>query len=126
MDYFPIEFKEIRKEWKARKKEEESARKAEDERSRTTGPGPQGDGQSSDPGQSTPVQAYPAGVRPQLPPIGYSSAGGQVSPAQYPGGADQMYQQGNGQVYPVYPHSPYGTQPSQVYQQRECYCLDTG
>merc|ERR1712093_827516 len=32
----PEEFKEIRKEWKARKKEEENQRKAEDERARAT------------------------------------------------------------------------------------------
>lgn len=106
------EFKEIRKEWKARKKEEESQRKADDERQRAAA---QADGQSADPAQAPP-QNYPPGVRPQLPPIGYAPAGAQV-PGQYPGGVEQMYQQGNGQVYPGYPHSPYG-QGQQMYQQR--------
>lgn len=106
------EFKEIRKEWKARKKEEENQRKADDERQRAAA---QADGQSADPAQAPP-QNYPPGVRPQLPPIGYAPAGAQV-PGQYPGGVEQMYQQGNGQVYPGYPHSPYG-QGQQMYQQR--------
>ncbi|MCJ1302563.1 hypothetical protein MMC08_005367 [Hypocenomyce scalaris] len=108
----PEEFKEIRKEWKARKKEEENQRKADDERQRAAA---QADGQSADPAQAPP-QNYPPGVRPQLPPIGYAPAGAQV-PGQYPGGVEQMYQQGNGQVYPGYPHSPYG-QGQQMYQQR--------
>lgn len=102
------EFKEIRKEWKARKKEEDQQRKAEEERQRSTTGGSQVDGQPADPAQAPPGQNYAAGVRPHLPPIGYAPASGQV-PAQYPGGVDQMYQQNNGQVsYSGYPHSPYG------------------
>ena len=111
---FRLEFKEIRKEWKARKKEEENQRKAEDERQRSTVGAGSVDGQPSDPAQTPTSQNYPPGVRPQLPPIGYTAAGGQV-PAQYPAGVDQMYQQGNG--YSGYPHSPYG-QGQQMYSQR--------
>ena len=110
-----IEFKEIRKEWKARKKEEDSQRKADEERQRGSNGGGSIDGQPNDPAQAPPGQNYPPGARPHLPPIGYAPAGGQV-PAQYAGGVDQMYQQGNGQVYTAYPHSPYG-QGQQMYVQ---------
>ncbi|KAK4693528.1 transcription factor CON7, partial [Lecanoromycetidae sp. Uapishka_2] len=100
----PEEFKEIRKEWKQRKKEEDNQRKVEEERQRAANGGSE---PSADPNQP-PGSNYPPGPRPQLPPIGYAPAGGQV-PANYPSGVDQMYQaQGNGQVYPGYPHSPYG------------------
>ncbi|KAL9118086.1 MAG: hypothetical protein Q9187_005371 [Circinaria calcarea] len=110
----PEEFKEIRKEWKARKKEEENQRKAEEERQRASVGANQTDGQPADPVQTPTSQNYPPGVRPQLPPIGYAPAAGQVA-AQYPGGVDQLYQQGNG--YSAYPHSPYG-QNQQMYPQR--------
>lgn len=114
------EFKEIRKEWKARKKEEENARKAAEERERAAAQANQVDGQSADPSQQGQAQNYPPGVRPQLPPIGYAPADGQV-PGQYPGQSGNMvYPQGNGQMaYPAnYPHSPYG-QGGQVYQPRK-------
>ncbi|XHG02430.1 hypothetical protein AWENTII_005782 [Aspergillus wentii] len=121
----PEEFKEIRKEWKARKKEEEAQRKAAEERERAAAaqaaqanqveaPGP------ADPSQAAQPPAYAGGVRPQLPPIGYQPADGQV-PGQYgaPGAGGMVYQ-GNGQMAypPNYPHSPYG-QSGQVYQQRK-------
>ncbi|EAW13946.1 putative C2H2 transcription factor (Con7) [Aspergillus clavatus NRRL 1] len=119
----PEEFKEIRKEWKARKKEEEAQRKAAEERERAAAAqaaqANQVDAQGpTDPAQAQPP-AYAGGVRPQLPPIGYQPADGQV-PGQY-GGAGGMVYQGNGQMaYPPtnYPHSPYG-QSGQVYQQRK-------
>ncbi|KAL8816973.1 MAG: hypothetical protein Q9223_004107 [Gallowayella weberi] len=103
------EFKEIRKEWKQRKKEEEAQRKSEDERQRGSQGGQSVDGQSNDPAQTPTGQNYAPGVRPQLPPIGYAPAGGAMQP-QYPSGVEQMYQaQSNGQVYAGYPpHSPYG------------------
>lgn len=115
------EFKEIRKEWKARKKEEEAQRKAAEERERAAAQAAQAN-QVEAPGPSDPSQgqppAYAGGVRPQLPPIGYQPADGQV-PSQYgaPGGG--MVYQSNGQMgYPPnYPHSPYQNGP--VYQQRE-------
>ncbi|EFE36284.1 C2H2 transcription factor (Con7), putative [Trichophyton benhamiae CBS 112371] len=116
-------FKEIRKEWKARKKEEDNQRKAAEERERAAAQANQVDsnGAPSGSGQpSQPTTSYAAGVRPQLPPIGYQPADGQV-PGQYgapPGGL--VYPPGNGQMpatySPSYPHSPYG-QGSQVYPQ---------
>lgn len=116
-----IEFKEIRKEWKARKKEEDTQRKQEEERSRAQAAATQVDGQ---PDQPPPGQGptYQPGSRPQLPPIGYQSAQGGEVPSPYPGPpAGMVYQQGNGQMgqYGQYPpHSPYGQQ-GQVYQQRK-------
>lgn len=83
------EFKEIRKEWKARKKEEDAQRKADEERARAAGGDPH-----------DPSAAYP-GARPvQLPPIGYSH--------QYPAPGNDY---GGGHMYSNYtPHSPYGAQ----------------
>ncbi|KAL8699578.1 MAG: hypothetical protein Q9201_005925 [Fulgogasparrea decipioides] len=103
------QFKEIRKEWKQRKKEEEAQRKSEDERQRGSTGGQSVDGQAHDPAQTTSGQNYPPGARPHLPPIGYAPAAGAMQP-QYASGVEQMYQaQGNGQVYAGYPpHSPYG------------------
>lgn len=113
------EFKEIRKEWKARKKEEENARKAEDDRQRAAAQASQVDGQPPE-GHQVPGQAYQNGGRPSLPPIGYQAAEGH-NQGQYgqPQGA-MVYPQGNGQMgnYANYPNSPYG-QPGQVYQQRQ-------
>ena len=116
------EFKEIRKEWKARKKEEDLARKAEEERQRAAMGTQSVDGNSTDvtAAQTPTTQAYNGGVRPQLPPIGYNQTGGQV-PAQYAAAAapDQVYSQpGNSQLYSTYPHSPYQAG-GQVYQHRE-------
>ncbi|KAL8723757.1 MAG: hypothetical protein Q9225_000052 [Loekoesia sp. 1 TL-2023] len=103
------QFKEIRKEWKQRKKEEEAQRKSEDERQRGSQGGQSVDGQSNDPAQTTSGQNYASGARPHLPPIGYAPAAGQMQP-QYASGVEQMYQaQGNGVNYGGYPpHSPYG------------------
>jgi hypothetical protein len=116
-----LEFKEIRKEWKQRKKEEETQRKQQEERERSAN-GPV-DGQAPDQAQQGQAAHYPPGVRPSLPPIGYAPADGQV-PSQYPGQqAGMVYQQGNGQMgYPPansYPHSPYAQGNPQYAQQRE-------
>jgi hypothetical protein len=130
---FPtLEFKEIRKEWKARKKEEENQRKAAEERERAAAQaqvqaqaqaqaGQVDGGAPADPSQGGQPPSYPGGVRPQLPPIGYQPADGQV-PGQYGAagaGGGMVYPQGNGQMAypPNYPHSPYG-QNNQVYQQQ--------
>ncbi|EQL33989.1 hypothetical protein, variant 3 [Blastomyces dermatitidis ATCC 26199] len=119
----PEEFKEIRKEWKARKKEEENQRKAAEERERAAAQANQQvDGSApADPSQAAQSTSYPGGIRPQLPPIGYQPADGQV-PGQYgaSAGAGLVYPPSNGQMaapYPPanYPHSPYG-QGNQVYQ----------
>ncbi|CAI4219065.1 unnamed protein product [Parascedosporium putredinis] len=75
----PDEFKEIRKEWKQRKKEEEAQRKAEEERQRNAASAAQNQGQepgSVDGGQAPP--GYPSSRALQLPPIGYQ-------PNAYPG-----------------------------------------
>merc|ERR1712144_84084 len=84
----PEEFKEIRKEWKARKKEEENQRKAEDERARATVV--PADGQNSS--DNTPAGYQQPGRSVQLPPIGYQP-GAQV-PGQYqaPSGGVQQLQ----------------------------------
>lgn len=110
------EFKEIRKEWKARKKEEDNQRKAEEERQRQAaqqaaqngGPDPQGP-------DGTPTSSYP-GSRPTLPPIGYQ-------PTQYPppsGGVPQQpLPEYPGHMYPSYPppHSPYPQPHQNMYSQ---------
>jgi hypothetical protein len=107
-----LEFKEIRKEWKARKKEEENQRKAEEERQRQAAQAAaaQGGGQDGQPADGTPTSTYPA-TRPTLPPIG------SYPPGQYPGAPGSVPQQGlpdyQGHMYPNYPpsHSPYGQGP---------------
>ncbi|KAI9820267.1 MAG: hypothetical protein M1827_005889 [Pycnora praestabilis] len=117
----PEEFKEIRKEWKARKKEEDNQRKADEERQRAAAQANQVDGQNpADTAQAPQAANYPPGVRPQLPPIGYAPAQGGQVPGQYaaPSGAmDQMHQYGGNQMYSNYPPSPYGPG-NQMYQQR--------
>ncbi|KAI9788256.1 MAG: hypothetical protein M1816_007022 [Peltula sp. TS41687] len=114
------EFKEIRKEWKARKKDEDSTRKPDDDRQRVPVQGTPAESPTPvEPSQGSPGGNYPASGRPQLPPIGYTSPSGQVSshytaPAN---GIEQMQQYGNNSMYSNYPPSPYG-QGGQVYQQR--------
>lgn len=129
-----LEFKEIRKEWKAKKKEEEAARKADDERLR------QGEGRSAEQHEQSgpvygnlrtplgppPSMGGPGG--PQLPPIGYAPpSGGQSQPqyqaqgvegmAQYATNTNQIYSNGNNTGH-SYPQSPYQQPQGQVYQQR--------
>ncbi|RDW70291.1 hypothetical protein BP5796_08688 [Coleophoma crateriformis] len=111
----PEEFKEIRKEWKARKKEEENARKADEERARAAAAPV--DGQQPEGAAPQGYQAARSQV--QLPPIGYQP-GTQV-PAQYQapsGGVQQLaeYGQNHQQMYSGYPASPYGA-PNQMYSQ---------
>ena len=67
------EFKEIRKEWKARKKREENARKAEGERAPQAAQAQQPDDQTSD-GQRVQGQVYQQnGARPSLPSIDHQA-----------------------------------------------------
>ncbi|BCR88022.1 putative C2H2 transcription factor (Con7) [Aspergillus chevalieri] len=116
----PEEFKEIRKEWKARKKEEEAQRKAAEERERAAAQAAQANHVEApgapDPTQTAATQppAYPGGVRPQLPPIGYQPADGQVH-GGYGATGGMVYQNGQMAYPPNYPHSPY-TQGGQMYQ----------
>lgn len=121
-DFSLLEFKEIRKEWKARKKEEEAQRKAIEERERAAAQAAQANQveppNPSDPSHGQPP-SYAGGVRPQLPPIGYQPADSQV-PSQYggPPGGGMVYQNNAQMAYPPnYPHSPYQSGP--VYPQRE-------
>lgn len=115
-----VEFKEIRKEWKARKKEEENQRKAEEDRQRQAAQQSQVDGASVADGSQPSSSTYPPGVRPQLPPIGYTPASGQVPPQYGPPGAgiEGMPQYGNSHMYGNYPQSPYAPN-NQMYQQRQ-------
>ncbi|OAA78841.1 Zinc finger, C2H2-type/integrase, DNA-binding protein [Akanthomyces lecanii RCEF 1005] len=104
----PEEFKEIRKEWKARKKEEDALRKADEERQRSQAAANGG----QEPGHDgAPAPGYPGSRQVQLPPIGYQN--------QYPAppsgvGQPPLPEYGaTSHMYPNYqPHSPYG-QPSQ-------------
>jgi hypothetical protein len=110
------EFKEIRKEWKARKKEEENQRKADEERARAAAV--PSDGQNAS--DNTPSSGYQQpGRSVQLPPIGYQP-GAQV-PGQYQapaGGVQQLQEYSNNHLqYSGYPASPYGA-PNQMYSQR--------
>ncbi|KAG6248887.1 hypothetical protein E4U24_002495 [Claviceps purpurea] len=112
----PEEFKEIRKEWKQRKKEEEAQRKAEEESQASAGAGSAPPDQGLE-GPSTP--SYPVSRAVQLPPIGYQ-------PAQYPAPSGGVPQQGGladygaGHMYPNYPpHSPYGQPNQNMYSQCE-------
>lgn len=124
-----VEFKEIRKEWKARKKEEENQRKVEEDRQRQQAiqqppqhpDTPHTSGPDSQAQQHPSAGGYGQGVR-QLPPIGYAPASGQVA-GQYGGqaqpGMEGMPPYPGNQVpyqanYP--PASPYGQQgPNQMY-----------
>ncbi|KAI1834026.1 hypothetical protein DTO006G1_7723 [Penicillium roqueforti] len=121
-DFALLEFKEIRKEWKARKKEEDAQRKAIEERERAAVQAAQAN-QVEPPNPSDPSHGQPppyaGGVRPQLPPIGYQPADSQV-PGQYggPPGSGMVYQSNAQIAYPPnYPHSPYQSGPG--YPQRE-------
>ncbi|KAI6716299.1 hypothetical protein JHW43_001077 [Diplocarpon mali] len=113
----PTEFKEIRKEWKARKKEEETQRKAEDDRARAAVVPAEGQASSDN---AAPAGYQQPGRSVQLPPIGYQP-GAQV-PGQYqaapPGGVQQLQDYPNSHLqYSGYPASPYGA-PNQMYNQR--------
>ncbi|OBT42083.1 hypothetical protein VE00_06540 [Pseudogymnoascus sp. WSF 3629] len=114
----PEEFKEIRKEWKARKKEEDAQRKAEDDRARAAQVPNPADGQNpNDSNQPPPGYQQPGRAQVQLPPIGYQP-GAQV-PGQYQapsGGVQQLQEYSNSHMYSGYPASPYGA-PSQMYSQ---------
>jgi hypothetical protein len=129
-----VEFKEIRKEWKAKKKEEEAQRKADEERARAADQnrGHENGAEAPVYGQMRQAVGVPgqAPGHPQLPPIGYQpAASGNSSGPQYgtqsPGLAEGMAQY----IIPTsiaytsphtnstsYPQSPYGSNP-QMYQQ---------
>lgn len=107
------EFKEIRKEWKARKKAEEAERKQrEEEQQRTAQAQGQNDPQGGHDGQQPAVTQY-GGAR--LPPIGYQ-------PNQYPAPPNvSMPNEYSGNYIAAgnyNPTSPYQQSHQQVYGQR--------
>jgi hypothetical protein len=82
------EFKEIRKEWKARKKDEEN--RAEECQRQAAQVASQSEPQNTDTAQTSSASTYTPGVRPQLPPIGYQPAkAGQGHSQAPPGGIEQ-------------------------------------
>ena len=118
--FVSIEFKEIRKEWKARKKEEENARKQDEDRARASGGPVEGHPEGGAP------PGYQQGRSVQLPPIGYQP-GAQV-PGQYQAPAQsvqQLQEYSNSHLqYSGYPAAPYGT-PNQMYSQQRHYTLNS-
>ncbi|KAF4591445.1 hypothetical protein GQ602_001744 [Ophiocordyceps camponoti-floridani] len=111
----PEEFKEIRKEWKQRKKEEEAQRKAEEERQRQQAAAQNGSSEAQADG--TPTPTFPGSRPVQLPPIGYQ-------PAQYPAPPSSTVTQqplpdyNASHMYPSYQsHSPYGQAHHGIYSQ---------
>ncbi|CAF9920697.1 MAG: hypothetical protein GOMPHAMPRED_002112 [Gomphillus americanus] len=111
------EFKEIRKEWKQRKKEEEASRKGDSNDGRRVDSGPEAQltGAVSSPDSApTPTSQTFNSSRPQLPPLGYTGGNNNGGSTPYQS-SDPIYQNGNPQVYSTYPHAPYNSSP-QVYQ----------
>jgi transcription factor CON7 len=115
-----IEFKEIRKEWKARKKEEEQQRKQQEEQERARhvqqahaaqngGADPQG----TEAGQ--PASSYASR---QLPPIAY---GPQYPPSSGAVPQQPIAQYSNGHMYAdnYQGNPPYAGQSQQMYPPRE-------
>ncbi|KEZ45321.1 hypothetical protein SAPIO_CDS2126 [Scedosporium apiospermum] len=114
----PDEFKEIRKEWKQRKKEEEAQRKAEEERQRNAAANA-AQNQVQEPGPvdgAQPTAAYAGSRALQLPPIGYQP---NAYPAPPSAGVPQhpLSDYSSSQMYPNYPHSPYGQPGQNMYNQ---------
>ncbi|KAM7223653.1 hypothetical protein V8F06_001127 [Rhypophila decipiens] len=115
----PEEFKEIRKEWKARKKEEEAVRKAEEERQRAAAASAQSaaDPQSATDGNQPPT-TYPGSRQVQLPPIGYQAAQYPAPPsAGIQGSLPGDYSAGHVYGSAYSPNSPYGAPNPQMYNQ---------
>ncbi|KAK0670657.1 hypothetical protein QBC41DRAFT_354885 [Cercophora samala] len=116
----PEEFKEIRKEWKARKKEEEAQRKAEEERQRQAAASAAAAQGAADPqvaDGAQPATTYPGSRAVQLPPIGYGAA---QYPAPPSAGMQQPlseYQGAAAHVYPSYSPPTYGQTSQPMYNQ---------
>lgn len=105
------EFKEIRKEWKARKKAEEAERKAREEEQARAAPGPNDPQGGHDGQQAATVGGYSA----RLPPIGYSPQNYPAPPnVTMPGEYSSNYIAASG----YNPQSPYQQSHNQVYGQR--------
>lgn len=112
------EFKEIRKEWKARKKAEEAERKQRDEAAREAG---QAEVQTNhDAAQQASVPSYTSPQSHRLPPLpsyqgGYTQTTGVTLGSEY----SNNYITSAG-----FPSSPYAQSHQQVYGQREHPILD--
>lgn len=110
------EFKEIRKEWKARKKAEEQERKQRDDQARESGQG-QSDGQAGHDGQ--PVN-YSTGPGRHLPPLSYQPGQYAQAPQATMGGEfSNNYVTAPGIPSAYNPASPYAQSQQQVYGQGE-------
>lgn len=99
----PEEFKEIRKEWKARKKEEENARKAQEEAERSR-QSEQAEQQPQQPAAS--AAPYPSVTPRQLPPIAYGTQGVGAS-VHYSAPTSGIDLQGYAPTAPIYSNQPY-------------------
>lgn len=123
---FELEFKEIRKEWKQRKKEEDAQRKADEERQRQANSAAAAAAAAAIQAPADPTAAdgtqppttYGGSRALQLPPIGYQASA-------YPGPPSATVPQqalpdySNNSIYQSYPppHSPYGQPPQAMYSQ---------
>jgi transcription factor CON7 len=118
-DHLP-EFKEIRKEWKARKKEEDNARKAEEERQRQAQKSQQLDGQGLEAAHVHGQGYQQNSAMPLVTPIGYQAVDGHAQGqfGRQPGGMVYLQQNGQMAAYGNYSNSPY-VQQGNVYQQRQ-------
>ncbi|KAI1432741.1 hypothetical protein GGR50DRAFT_672939 [Xylaria sp. CBS 124048] len=120
----PEEFKEIRKEWKARKKEEDQQRKAAEEQDRqrhaqSTAVAVQAQNGSADPQGAESGQPASSYSSRQLPPIAY---GPQYPPSTGSVPPQPLTQYSNsGHIYAdnYQPSPPYGGQGQQMYNQRD-------
>ncbi|KAK8117526.1 Transcriptional regulator [Apiospora kogelbergensis] len=118
----PEEFKEIRKEWKQRKKDEEQQRKAAEEAERqrqSNHPAQVQNGAAGPEGAdgAQPPQPYSAGRSVHLPPIGYTPQ----YPAPPSAGVTNVPEYSPTNIaYPNYqqPASPYAPPNPQMYSQR--------
>jgi hypothetical protein len=134
----PDEFKEIRKEWKARKKEEEAQRKAAEEEARRRA---QEDAAATTAAESQPPvtgSPYVSGMAPQrqLPPpltypnVSMATNGVHYSPTTAPTAPmENMQQYAQQPIYTGYPAAPqYGGQHQQMYagQQRAATTQSNG
>ncbi|KAI2630532.1 hypothetical protein GGS21DRAFT_524765 [Xylaria nigripes] len=120
----PEEFKEIRKEWKARKKEEDQQRKAAEEQDRqrhaqSTAVAVQAQNGNADPQATEAGQPTSSYSSRQLPPIAY---GPQYPPSTGSVPPQPLSQYSNsGHMYAdnYQPSPPYGGQSQQMYNQRD-------
>ncbi|KFA56714.1 hypothetical protein S40293_09546 [Stachybotrys chartarum IBT 40293] len=113
----PEEFKEIRKEWKQRKKDEEARRKADEElqRQAATAQAAQNGGPDQGP-DGRQAAGCPSSLNVQFPPIGYQ-------PTQYPAppsatvSQQPMSDYGGSHMYPNYQPHYYGQPIQSLYSQ---------